>query len=289
MGKARVESKEAIRYPWWELREEIEDKIFDGTYAPGTAIPTLAAWAEKYNLNISVVRQVIYELAGEGVLEVHHGRGITVAPPKHIYEPYQGFVDQASRFGGKPHTVVFLTQQIPANHYVANRLCLPDNSMVWDLIRLRYLDKKPVMMDAARFPMNVAERLMADSWKWLDITKTLRDEFGSEGWQVEVAPARITTDRVFSDMLKLPRRTIFYHIERRLFIQNKPVMIEFLVLRSDRFQLRLQSRPDNENITEGMASEPDASVQAGLQDILKSTHDNDATLRQTLRHGLGKK
>lgn len=65
-----------------QLREVIRNKIEDGEYPAGTAIPSEAQLAETYGLNPLSVRSALSALKYEGLLRSVQGKGVFVNGPK---------------------------------------------------------------------------------------------------------------------------------------------------------------------------------------------------------------
>lgn len=61
-----------------QLREVIRNKIEDGEYPVGTAIPSESQLAETYNLNPLSVRSALSALKYEGLLRSVQGKGVFV-------------------------------------------------------------------------------------------------------------------------------------------------------------------------------------------------------------------
>jgi GntR family transcriptional regulator len=233
-----VAKQRSVRYAWLRIKDDVQDKIDEGTFRPGDRIPTVAALAKRHGVTTTTVRQAINELASDGILQVRHGRGTTVAPPKRDYDPMKGFAEQARRLGGQPRTEIYQTQWLAPHGDTIRALGLRRNQTVWEVSRILYLDDEPVMLEVTEFPRKVAGRFMGETRKLHDLFATLREEFGDKKWHVEVNSVRLTRERTFSDILGIGRRTIFYWIERVIAVDAKPQLVSFLILRSDRFQLR---------------------------------------------------
>lgn len=67
------------RAPFYlQLREIIRNKIEDGEFLPGTAIPSENELAETYGINRLTVRNAIDSLVNEGMLKPVQGKGVYV-------------------------------------------------------------------------------------------------------------------------------------------------------------------------------------------------------------------
>lgn len=74
--------KDTPRPRYRQIADEIRRGIADGTYPPGTPLPSEESLAREFGVTRPTVRHGIAELRGEGVLVVHMGRGMFVQDPE---------------------------------------------------------------------------------------------------------------------------------------------------------------------------------------------------------------
>lgn len=89
-----------IKMPiYLQLREIIRNKIDEGEYLPGTAIPSENKLAETFGINRITVRNAVDALANEGILKRVQGKGVFVVGKKDeiSIEEHGGFVDDIDR------------------------------------------------------------------------------------------------------------------------------------------------------------------------------------------------
>ena len=72
---AKAEYKMPI---YLQLRELIRNKIEEGEYMPGTAIPSENKLAETFGLNRLTIRNAVDALVNEGLLRRVQGKGVFV-------------------------------------------------------------------------------------------------------------------------------------------------------------------------------------------------------------------
>jgi DNA-binding GntR family transcriptional regulator len=229
--------KRAVRYAWLKIKDDIQDNILAGNRKPGDRIPTVAELAAKHGTSTTTVRQAIDELSSEGVLEVRQGRGTIVAPPKLEYDPFRGFLEQASELRGTANTIIHKTQWLVPHAETVKALGLRKGQQVWEVTRFHYLDDEPIMVEVTEFPKKFAEKFMGESEVLGSMFENLQAHLGHDDWEVDVMGLSVTTERVYSDLLEIPRRTTFYHLERVVSNSGEPLYVSFLVLRSDKFRL----------------------------------------------------
>ncbi len=102
------------RAPFYlQLREIIRNKIEDGEFLPGTAIPSENELAETYGINRLTVRNAIDSLVNEGMLKPVQGKGVYVlgARVDRDLDSLGGFTQTMLRKNARPKTVT-LTKSV---------------------------------------------------------------------------------------------------------------------------------------------------------------------------------
>lgn len=91
---AKAEYKMPI---YLQLRELIRNKIEEGEYMPGTAIPSENKLAETFGLNRLTIRNAVDALVNEGLLHRVQGKGVFVVGKKNeiSIEEHAGFVSDS--------------------------------------------------------------------------------------------------------------------------------------------------------------------------------------------------
>lgn len=91
---AKAEYKMPI---YLQLRELIRNKIEEGEYMPGTAIPSENKLAETFGLNRLTIRNAVDALVNEGLLRRVQGKGVFVVGKKNeiSIEEHAGFVSDS--------------------------------------------------------------------------------------------------------------------------------------------------------------------------------------------------
>jgi len=238
VGNAVTPEAKRIRFAWLNIKDDIMMDINKGRYRPGDRIATVTQLAEKHGVSTTTVRQALDELAMEGVLEVRQGRGTVVAQPKREFDPTRGFEEQADQLGKDAQTFIYQTQWADKRYRnVVRYLKLVPQEKYWEVTRLHYIQQEPVMFDVCMFRRNLAERFMGDSNMLMTIFTSLRKHLGHDEWHVRVLSVNFTTERAFSDLLGIPRKTPFFQIEQLTSVGGKPLFASIAVLRGDKFQL----------------------------------------------------
>ena len=132
------------------LYEEIEayvtDLIHSGKLREGDQIPKEVDLAAQFHASRPTVRQALARLTMNGVITRTKGRGSFVSRKK-ITQEYTRFIssyrDELQKKGLTPRTVVTSFEKKKATVSISEKLDLAEDSSVYQLSRLRYIDSDP--------------------------------------------------------------------------------------------------------------------------------------------------
>src|SRR5882762_7609775 len=147
-----------------QIREIIRRGVLDGTYAPHSQMPSESQMMETFQVSRITVRQALGDLQKEGLIFKVAGKGSFVAKPKAFQNlsRLQGFGEAMTPSGYETFSQVLSTRRTSANEVVAKRLKLPQGVPVFEIQRLRYLNREPISVDVSYFPLALGERLVQE-------------------------------------------------------------------------------------------------------------------------------
>lgn len=140
-----------------QLREVIRNKIEDGEYPVGTAIPSESQLAETYNLNPLSVRSALSALKYEGLLRSVQGKGVFVNGSKteRDLESLGGYRQTMDERSIDAHTRVLIKALRPAGPYYSKLLDLAEDDQVWFTRRIDYSNNEPVALEEIYIPEKI--------------------------------------------------------------------------------------------------------------------------------------
>lgn len=144
-----------------QVREEIVDKIQDGTWLPDTAIPTEAELTKQYGVAIGTIRKAVDALVTDGLLYRSQGRGTFVRRPDFNASLFRFFRQTSS--DGKA--------QVPESKILSRKLGLPPeaavkalnlkaNDLAIRLERNRFLGNRVVLTEEIWLPESLFASLV---------------------------------------------------------------------------------------------------------------------------------
>ena len=225
-----------------QIREIVRRRVLDGTYAPHSQMPSESQMMEAFSVSRITIRQALGDLQKEGLIFKVPGKGSFVAKPKAFQNlsRLQGFGEAMGPSGYETFSQVLSMRQVPASDVVARRLQLALGDAVYEIQRLRYLNREPISVDQSYFPLALGERLAQEDLPTRDIFVILENDFGLHLTHADVQIEAISADEFLARQLRIAESSPLLRIERLTYADDQPVNFEFLYYRGDAFQYRLR-------------------------------------------------
>ena len=140
-----------------KVAEDIKAAIAAGAYPPGALLPSESELAERYSVSRGTVRQAFAALRADGVIASRRGaRRVVIGGPRvQSFGELLSFSRWARAIGEEPTGRVVSLERRPATDSEAARLSLPEDGLVYFLVRVRLLSGRPVMLERAAYPEKV--------------------------------------------------------------------------------------------------------------------------------------
>lgn len=225
-----------------QIREIVRRRILEGTYAPHSQMPSEAQMMEAFSVSRITIRQALGDLQKEGLIFKVAGKGSFVAKPKAFQNlsRLQGFGEAMAPAGYETFSQVLSTREAPADAAVAQRLALKPGEAVFEIQRLRYLNREPISVDVSYFPPAIGRRLEREDLPARDIFLILENDYGLHLTHAEVSIDAISANEFLARQLRTAEGAPLLRIERLTHADEQPVDFEYLYYRGDAFQYRLR-------------------------------------------------
>ncbi|HOX31849.1 MAG TPA: GntR family transcriptional regulator [Spirochaetales bacterium] len=155
---AKIDSRSPI---YLQLREVIRNKIEEGEYSPGLAIPSENELAETYGINRLTVRSAIDALVHEGLLKRVQGKGVYVMGRKmeRDLETLGGFTQTMIEKNARPSTKLLAKARRPAGDKYAPIFKLGVEEELYYVRRVCFADESPVSLEEIYIPAALVPKL----------------------------------------------------------------------------------------------------------------------------------
>lgn len=144
-----------------QLREIIRNKIEDGEYLPGMAIPSESTLADTYGINRLTVRNAIDTLVNEGLLKRVQGKGVYVMGEKvqRDLEYLGGFTQTMREKNKRPKTKVLSKWIRKAGEKFSVIFNISPEDEIYYIKRICYTDDEPVSLEEIYIPHYIVPKL----------------------------------------------------------------------------------------------------------------------------------
>lgn len=190
MGKEDINYQSPI---YLQLREVIRNKIEDGEYLPGMAIPSENDLADTYGINRMTVRNAIDALVKEGTLKRVQGKGVYVLGNKveRDLETLGGFTQTMREKKTKPHTKILAKNLRRAGDKYSLIFGIDSEDEIYYIKRICSANDEPISLEEIYIPKYIVPKLegidlgvfsiyevydfygihLARAWQTLDLTR----------------------------------------------------------------------------------------------------------------------
>jgi GntR family transcriptional regulator len=225
-----------------QIREIIRRRVLDGSYAPHSQMPSEAQMMETFGVSRITIRQALGDLQKDGLIFKVPGKGSFVAKPKAFQSlsRLEGFGEAMAPAGYETFSQVISKREVPATEIVAQRLHLKTGQTVYEIQRLRYLNREPISVDVSYFHPKLGRRLAREDLPSRDIFLILENDYGLHLTHADVRIEAIPATETLARQLRIDEASPLLRIERLTHADEQPVDFEFLFYRGDAFQYRLR-------------------------------------------------
>ncbi|CAI2106918.1 GntR family transcriptional regulator [Serratia ficaria] len=132
------------------FNESVRQAIDQGVLSQGDFLPSERHFTDRLGISRITVRKALACLEQDGIIGRSRGYGTFIQPqqpePKLAYSlaDVKGFSREVMLQGRKPDTVWISREQIPADPALAAKLALAENTPVYKLKRIHFIDKRPM-------------------------------------------------------------------------------------------------------------------------------------------------
>lgn len=150
-----------------EIYLDLKHSVEDAAYPYGSLLPSENTLIAQYDCSRNTIRRALAGLGEDGYVQPIHGKGVRV-----IYQPserasftvggIESFQETARRNRLNVVTKVVRFETVAADRQTAAVSGFPEGAEVYDILRVRYLDGKPLILDYNLFLKSLVPGLTTD-------------------------------------------------------------------------------------------------------------------------------
>lgn len=196
MGNGRQLDTDSVVPLYYQLKEIIDERIQSEEWPPGYMIPSENELVGEYKVSRNTVIKAIDRLVQDGVLTRKQGKGTFVAEAKfeQCLSSFYTFSKAMSKSGLRHGVHVLSCTERTAGPSVAKSLNIDPSSRVSELMRVRYADGEPLMLETSYIPVSLAPSLIT-----YQFAEDALYDILSNHYQVHVIKAREIFEPVIID------------------------------------------------------------------------------------------
>lgn len=204
-GLPVVLSRNSFEPLYYQIREDIRNKIHSKEYPPNSMIPTEAELCEMYNVSRVTVRRAVLDLVKEGLLNRGKGKGTFVSEYYGMtaMNGIQSFTQELLGLNMRPSAKVLSCKIRKADRLLQTNLELTEGDTVVTLSRLRLVDNEPCMVEVMNFPHKLVPGIENEDLTQ-SIYRLLKDKYHLEVVQARDIMEPIIVGEYESKLLQMP-------------------------------------------------------------------------------------
>ncbi len=156
-------SREKQKPIYMDICNDIKEKIENGEYVKGGAVPSESEIQAMYGVSRITARRAYKVLIDKGILRTIQGKGTYVNDlDSQDWTWMRRFTKQVRAMGRTPSTKMISFKTIPATAEMARNLEIEQGEACYYLKRVRYIDNMPVWLTKSYIPAAAVEGLSKD-------------------------------------------------------------------------------------------------------------------------------
>lgn len=154
---SKLESKTIVPL-YQQLMDRLKEQISSGIYKPGDQLPPELEMAKQNNVSVVTARKAVNELAAQGMVEKRQGKGTFVTKEKYGRDFTQivSFSEACRAMGLRPGSKLLESKLASVDKDIPTSLGISETSSVLYLLRLRYVNDEPVVIESNYFSLEYA-------------------------------------------------------------------------------------------------------------------------------------
>jgi GntR family transcriptional regulator len=224
-----------------QLEISLRRLIESGQITAGAVLPGELELAAQLGVSRHTVRHALGVLTNEGLLRRERGRGTTVvsANPTHVIErslsTFYAFAWELRARGAKQRSYVLERKVLPADAVLAERLCVPLETEIEQIVRLRTADDEPLVFETTHLPRELMSSIDTAVLERESIYDEIERLHGIRITRARESIRPIVLSRPVARLLRSRPGTPAFSVERTTWTDQGPIEWQESVVRGDRY------------------------------------------------------
>lgn len=224
---------------YYQLKEILLDRIRNREIKEGGFLPTEEELCREFGVSRGTVRKAIAELKEEGYVTSEQGKGVFLIKPK-FEQSLLRFYSIGREMQNKHldfHTKVIIKEITKPTKGIQEALNLSEDEELNKIVRVRYLDNEPVIIENIFIPVKVCPNLLEEDLEGIPLYDILEDKYKLKILKVsetlEPVVLRKEEAKILGSKIGFPA----FLVERITYlIDESPIEVRKSIVRGDRFK-----------------------------------------------------
>jgi GntR family transcriptional regulator len=222
----------------------LRSRIKTGAFTPNTVLPGEQDMAVLFNVSRITVKRALNELAADGLISRHRGRGsiVTASPLVPIVRgSFFSLIEGLKQMGLETEVKLLEVTDVEAGPVIGGLLGLPADSMVQRAVRVRSLNGEAFSHILTYIPLTIASRYARDDLSKMPMLKLL-EQVGADVAEAEQWISAVSAEPTIAAALDVPTASPLLKIERIMRDKKgNPVQLVYAHYRCDRFHYHVKT------------------------------------------------
>jgi DNA-binding GntR family transcriptional regulator len=234
-----------------DLLARLRARIVDGTYPPGSRLPSLSEMVKEFEVSAITVRRALRELTYEGLIQGRQGLGVFVKTRPRIHrvlagDPNRSIGDEVGRAGFVPRLEEIDYRAVNAEDDIAARLGVRPGSTIFHHQKLTYASDEPVALHVLHLRPALARKLRPELSKLFVFALLEKHGILVDNLKCEFSSTNLAQEHAY--LFDLPTGQPMMRVDYTAYdLHGKPLLLGTTICRPDRFvfEVNLPRRPSS--------------------------------------------
>ena len=226
-----------------QIADVLMEQIESGALSPGDQLPPERQLSDTFGVTRMTIRQALQVMEMQGLLIRRQGAGTFVRNPKierHVAH-LEPFTIGMTQRGYEPGAQVIHFEARPATSSDSRKLRIPISSLLYYVLRLRFVNQEPMMLEKNTLPMKHFPQLERFDLSKRSLYEVLHTEYGVKITRAYQTLEAVVASDYEASLLNLKHAYPVLLEQRIGFDQNdRPVEAAKDLYRGDRFRFVIQ-------------------------------------------------
>ena len=221
------------------IKNQLKQQILSDDYSIDERIPSENQLMTSFGVSRITVRKALKELHAEGLLWSIQGKGAFVSKPKVSQEirSLQSLSEAIDSHLNRVSTKLLSAKKVTPSQAVQDNL---NSKKVFEITRIRYLNKKPISLDTSYFPIEIGMKVL-DTHETDDIFHTLENNLNVSLGQAHISMEARSAESKLAKILEVHIGKPIFWVTRLIKDMNdETIVCEYLAYRGDAYKYHLE-------------------------------------------------